>query len=117
MSIDIRPGEKPLLHSAPVTWGELAADGQSALVVRFLLERSAVTIPLSRFNRWEHSYGVPETLIIDAGAERIVVEGRDLAGVRAALDLGRLCELRVNYGAKSGGRPGPQVRRIAIEAA
>ena len=34
---------------------------------------------------------------------------------RAALDLGRLCELRVNFPRPTGARPGPQVRRITIE--
>ena len=34
--------------------------------------------------------------------------------IRAALDLGRLCELRVNFPRPTGARPGPQVRRITL---
>lgn len=117
MSIDNHPDGKPLAGAAPRSWGEFAPDGETAVVVRFLLEQSAVTIPLVQFKRWDHSFGLPETLAIQTGAERVIVEGRDLAEVRAALDLGRLCELRVNYPSKSGTRPGPQIRRIMIEAA
>jgi hypothetical protein len=59
--------------------------------------------------------GEPELLTIKADRDEIVVEGRDLTEVRAALDLGRLCELRVNFPRPTGARPGPQVRRITIE--
>jgi hypothetical protein len=59
--------------------------------------------------------GEPELLTIKTDRDEIVVEGRDLAEVRAALDLGRLCELRVNFPRPTGARPGPQVRRITIE--
>jgi len=66
--------------------------------------------------RWEHLAGRPETITISAGKERIVVEGRDLSQVHAALDLGRLSELRPNL-ARTGGQPGPRVHRITIEPA
>jgi hypothetical protein len=41
---------------------------------------------------------------IRAGKEAIVVEGRELKVVRAALDPARLCELRTN-GERSNARP------------
>lgn len=117
MSIETHPAGKPLTQAAPLNWGEVAPAGETALVLRFLVEQTAVTIPASQFKRWEHTLGLPETLTLITGSERITVEGKDLAPVRIALDLGRLCELRVNYPARSGVRPGPQIRRIAIEPA
>jgi hypothetical protein len=115
MSIETHSGGKILTHSAPPTWGEVVPDGQVAVVIRFIVGQNAVTFPISQFKRWEHTMGLPETLTLLAGNEQITIEGKELGLVRAALDLGRLCELRVNFYAKSGARPGPQIRRIAIE--
>lgn len=117
MSMDLHPGAKPLTPSPPPSWGEIAPAGETAAVMRFVLVDRVVTYPAVEFKRWEHVVGVPETLILTTATELVMVEGRELAEVRAALDLGRLCELRVNYPPKSGARPGAQVRRIAIEAA
>lgn len=117
MSIESHPGAKPLVPRPPPSWGEIASEGQTALVVRFVLVDIVVTYPADQFKRWEHVFGFPETLTIRTEKEEVIVEGRDLAEIRAALDLGRLYELRVNYPSKSGTRPGPQVRRIAIEPA
>lgn len=116
MSLDLRSGTKPLTASPPPSWGEIAPDGESAAVIRFVLVDRVVTYPSAQFKRWEHVVGVPETLILTTDKELVVVEGRELGEIRAALDLGRLCEVRINYPPKSGARPGPQVRRIAIEA-
>jgi hypothetical protein len=116
MSIEQQPGKKPLVSPPPPTWGELAPEGQTAEVVRFLLMDRIVSFPSSELKRWEHVAGAPEMLTIRAGKESIVVEGRELNVVRAALDLGRLCELRLN-GARSNARPGPQVTCITIEPA
>jgi len=115
MSIEPHPGRKLLVPPPSQTWGELTPEGEAALVVRFILAESVVTIPVHQFKRWEHVRGAPETLAVSTGEERIVIEGRELGEVRAALDLGRLCELRANYPRASGSRPGPQVRRITIE--
>lgn len=117
MSIEPHPEGKPLVAAPPPSWGEIAPAGQTATVMRFVLVDRVVTYPTEQFKRWEHVVGVPEMLTLTTGNEQVVVEGRELAEIRAALDLGRLCELRVNYPPKSGTRPGPQVRRIAIEAA
>ena len=117
MSIEPHPGKKPLVRPPPPSWGEIAPDGQTALVVRFALGDRVVTFPADEFKRWEHAAGEPELLTIRTGKEQIVIEGRELAEVRAALDLGRLCELRVNYPRSPGGRPGPRVRQITIEPA
>lgn len=115
MSIDQHPAAKPLVPPPPPSWGEIASTGEIAAVVRFVLDQRVVTFPADQFKRWEHALGVPETLTISTEKEQIVVEGRELAEIRAALDLGCLCELRANYPRASGARPGPQVRRIAIE--
>jgi len=117
MSIESHPTGKPLAPAPPPSWGEVAPVGQAASVMRFVLVDRVVTFPTDQFKRWEHVVGVPEMLTLSTGNELVVVEGRELSEIRAALDLGRLCELRVNYPPKSGTRPGPQVRRIAIEAA
>ena len=117
MSIEIFPGTKPLMRPAPPSWGEISAIGQTAVVVRFALVDRWVSFPADQFKRWEHAMGEPELLTIKTDKEEIVIEGRELAVVRAALDLGRLCELRVNFPRPTGARPGPQVRRITIETA
>jgi hypothetical protein len=114
MSIEVIAGTKPLTRPAPPNWGELSPDGDLARVVRFALVGGWVSFPADQLKRWEHTLGEPEWLTIRADREEIVVEGRDLAEVRAALDLGRLCELRVNFPRSTGARPGPQVRRITI---
>lgn len=117
MSIESHPGQKPLVPPPPPSWGEIAPAGQTALVVRFALVDRVVTFPLDQFKRWEHAAGEPELLTISTEKEEIVIEGRELAEVRAALDLGRLCEVRINYPRSSSARPGPRVLRIAIEPA
>lgn len=115
--MDVHSRIKPLLARPVLSWGELAEDGKEAFVVRFVLADRVVTYHATQLKRWEHVFGVPEMLLIRADRDEIVVEGRDLNEIRAALDLGRLCELRLNYPAKAGVRPGPQVRRITIHAA
>jgi hypothetical protein len=115
MSIDCHPTGKPLAQVVPPNWGEVAPAGELALVTRFLLETSVVTFPAGHFSRWEHARGVSESLIIWTAEEQIVVEGRDLGPIRAALDLGKLCEVRLNYVRHVGATPGPQVRRIVVE--
>lgn len=116
MSIDPTPGAKPLTPPPPPSWGEIAPAGETAAVMRFVLVDRVVSYPAVEFQRWEHVLGVPEILTLTTDKELVMVEGRELTEIRAALDLGRLCELRVNYPPKTGKRPGPQVQRIAIEA-
>ncbi len=117
MSIEIFAGAKPLVRSAPPNWGEISPVDRPAPVVRFALVDRWVSFPADQFTRWEHAIGEPELLTIKTGKEEIVIEGRELSEIRAALDLGRLCELRVNFPRPTGARPGPQVRRITIETA
>jgi len=87
------------------------------MVVRFVLADRVVTYPAAQLKRWEHLLGDQETLVIRTDRDEVVIEGRDLTPIRTALDIGRLCELRLNYSAKVGARPGPQIRRITIEGA
>ncbi len=117
MSIEQQSGKKLLVPRPPPPWGEIAPEGRTAAVVRFILPDRVVAYPHGELKRWEHAAGEPEMLTINAGKEQVVVEGRDLAAIRTALDLGRLCELRPTFNGKTGSRPGPQVRRIAIEPA
>jgi len=115
MSIDVNSGGRPLSPLSPPTWGELMPAGQVAGVIRFVLGTRSVAFPIAQLRRWEHHLGPPETLLISAGQEQLLVEGRDLAEVRAALDLGRLSELRPNYRKASELRPGPCIHAITIE--
>lgn len=117
MSIETHPGKKTIAPPAPVNWGEVIPEGQRAQVIRFVLSDRVVTYPLHELHRWEHTAGETECLTISAGKEEIVVEGHELARIRAALDLGRLVEVRVNFTRTSAGRPGPCISRIAIEPA
>ena len=115
MSIEVHPGDRPLLPPPPPTWGEIAADGKVATVLRLALPDRWVSFPVDQFKRWDHEVGEPELLTIRTEKDKIVVEGRDLAPVRVALDLGRLSELRANFPNKARPRPGPQVSRITVE--
>jgi len=114
MSIEHQPGQKPLVPSPPPTWGEVTSEDKPAPVLRFVLADRVVTFPIAELKRWEHLAGEPEVLSISVGKELIVVEGKELEAIRAALDLKRLAEIRVNY-ERTKARPGPRVRRIAIE--
>ncbi len=115
MSIENQPGQKPLVPAPPPTWGEVAAEDEKTKVVRFVMVDRVVTFLVSELKRWEHVAGEPEILTITAGREQVVIEGADLGLIRAALDLKRLGEVRVNH-ERSRSRPGPRVRRIAIES-
>ena len=114
MSIENQPGQKPLVPAPPPSWGEVTPEDEKAKVVRFVMVDRVVTFLVSELKRWEHVAGEPEVLTISAGKEQVVIEGADLAAIRAALDLKRLCEVRANH-ERSKARPGPRVRRIAIE--
>lgn len=114
MSIQHQPGQKPLVPPPPPTWGEVAAEGAATSVVRFVLADRVVTFPLSELKRWEHVVGEPEVLSISVGRDQIVIEGAELGAIRSALDRKRLIEVRANH-ERSKARPGPRVRRIAIE--
>jgi hypothetical protein len=115
MSIESHPG-KPLPSAAVApTWGEVSPQGQVALVVRFCLPDRVITIPMGEFKRWEHAPGEGEKLTLSTSREEVTIEGRELAPVRAALDLGRLCEVRANYLRAGSNRPGPRIERITIE--
>lgn len=115
MSIQHQPGQKPLVPAPPPTWGETTPDGETAQVIRFVLVDRVVTFPVAELKRWEHTVGEPEVLSISVGREQVLIEGAELGAIRAALDLKRLSEVRANH-ERSKGRPGPRVRRIAIES-
>lgn len=116
MSIEHQPGQKPLVPAPPPTWGEVTPEGEKATVVRFVLVDRVVTFPFSQLKRWEHIAGEPEILSIIAGKEQVVIEGAELGAICVAIELKRLSEVRANH-ERSKARPGPRVRRIAIETA
>ena len=115
MSIEVYPGDRPLAPPPPPTWGEIAPVGKTATVLRVALPDRWVSFPVDQFKRWDHEVGEPELLTIKTDKDKIIVEGRDLAPVRVAMDLGRLSELRTNFPNKAKPRPGPQVSRITVE--
>jgi hypothetical protein len=116
MSIEQEPGKKPLVSAPPPTWGDLVPEKRTARVVRFVLEDRMVSYPLAELKRWELVAGEPELLTITTSQEAVVIEGKDLEAVHAALDLARLEELRCNP-ERTHARPGPKVRRITIKPA
>jgi hypothetical protein len=116
MSIEQQPGKNPLVSAPPPTWGDLVLEKRTAKVVRFVLEDRMVSYPIAELKRWELVAGEPERLTIVTGRESVVVEGKELHAVHAALDLARLEELRCNH-ERTQARPGPKVRRITIEPA
>ena len=116
MSIEPHRGKRPLVPPPPPHWGEVVAADQSALVLRFALGDRTVTYPCSEFKCWEHLSGPPETLTLFTAREQIVIEGRELSLIRAALDLGRLAEVRLTF-SRQPARPGPEIERITIEPA
>jgi hypothetical protein len=85
------------------------------MVIRFLLEDRVVTFPTGQLRQWEHMLGEPEFLTVSAGGDTIVIEGSGLEAIRAALDFGRLAEVRANR--ELSGRPGPRIREITLEQA
>jgi hypothetical protein len=116
MSIEPHPGKKPLVPPPPLPWGEVVPVGETALALRFALGDRVVTYPCSEFKRWEHVNGTPETLLLATDKQEIVIEGSDLTAIRAALDLGRLAEVRLTF-SRQPTRPGPRIERITIEPA
>jgi hypothetical protein len=115
MSIEQTPSKTPAVPAPPPIWGELAPEGKPAPVVRFVLAARVVCYPTGELKRWEHIAGKPEVLLILAHKDCLKIEGRDLAGIREALDLGRCAEIRTTKNRGSADRPGPQVDRITLE--
>ncbi len=116
MSIHPHPGKDPLTPPPPRPWGRVAPEKEKSTSVRFVLPDRVVSFPVAEIKRWEHIAGNPETLLILAGREQVMVEGQHLTEVRVALDEVRLCELRMCV-EKPMVRTGPTVRRITIEPA
>lgn len=112
MSIDQPVGKPAIAPPPPPDWGEVAPEGQVAHVTRFVFTDRVVAFPGSELKRWEHTDGEPELLIIQVGKEEVIVEGRELAPIRIALDLRRLCELRTTV--VRAAQPGPKVMRMEI---
>jgi hypothetical protein len=117
MSIETKHGRRTIAPPLAPAWGELAPEGRLAATLRFVLPDRTVTFPIMEFRRWEHTPGEPETLTISTAREQVVVEGNGLDEVRAALDVIRLCELRLTYSRPHLARPGPRIARITIETA
>ena len=117
MSIEQQSGKNLLVPRPPPPWGEIAPEGQTAAVVRFILPDRVVSYPHGELKRWEHAGGEPEVLTINAGKDQVVVEARKLAAFGAPVYPGPLSYPRPTTRARAGGRPGTQVKRIAIEPA
>ena len=116
MSIAHHPGKDPLAPPAPRSWGLVLPERQVCPSVRLVLADRSISFPVSEFRRWEHVAGDPELLSILTSREVIVIEGRQLAEVRQAIDEVRLKELKIN-GSGPQLRDGPQVLRISLRKA
>ncbi|MDB6094037.1 MAG: hypothetical protein JWM32_1599 [Verrucomicrobia bacterium] len=114
MGIENPHGQRVVAPAPPPSWGEVVLDGQQVRAIRFCLADRVVTFPVTVLKKWEHLAGEPEILTLSAGNDHLVIEGVNLALVRAALDLGRLAEVRMNYD-RLHPRPGPIIRAITLE--
>lgn len=117
MSIKQHPDKDPILPPPPPAWGLLAAKGDMAAAVRFILGNRSVSFPYHTLARWEHSAGNPESLTVRAGKELITVTGRSLAVLRDALDEGMLLQIRMTPARYADVRSGTQVSSITINPA
>ena len=95
MTLKPQANKAPVLAPAPPTWGVLADSGEPATVIRFESADGAYSYPYHALTRWVLQVGEPQTLVIEAGADRVIVRGRELEVVRDALDAGRLRVLRI----------------------
>lgn len=116
MSIETQPRTRSATPSAPPPWGELTPAGERATCLRFVLSDRVVTYPIAQVSRWEHALGEPELLVISVGKEQLIVEGTGLAPILAALDVGRLVEIRAGHGGRQF-TTGPQVFALTLETA
>jgi hypothetical protein len=116
MSIKQDPSKEPLTPPAEPPWGKAEPEGKTANVVQFVLADRTVSFPVKAIKRWELVGGDPERLLITIEKELVSVEGKALGLLRDALNESRLQIVRIN-GARPSARPGPVVRRIAIESA
>lgn len=96
MTLKPQADKLPMLAPAPPTWGVLADSGEPAAVIRFECAEGAYSYPYHALTRWILQVDEPQNLIIEAGADRVIVRGRELEVVRDALDAGRLRVLRIN---------------------
>lgn len=93
--------------STPLTWGKIADEGRTAIVLRLVLVDRTITFPYSAFFRWELAVDDTEILTIHAWPQATVtVRGRNLAPLRDALDAARLEHIRAQ-GERAALRAGP----------
>lgn len=78
---------------APPLWGQLAADGSTAAVVRFVTPGRTVSIPYHVILMWALESDTQLTIRTTSGD--ICIHGLRLGIIRDALDDGRLLQLKV----------------------
>lgn len=113
---------KPQLDKTPVTlppspaWGDLAEPGEPVGVIRFECEDGAYSYPYHVLAQWVLQGSAPETLVIHAGSDRVIVRGRQLDKIRNALDSGRLQVVRCTNERYIDSEVNPVVERIEVES-
>lgn len=115
MSIKQHPDKEPVLPPAPPSWGLLAAKGDLAAAVRFIIGNRTVSYPCHALSRWELSAGNADSLVIWTGKDQVTVTGRKLAALRDALDDGVLLQVKISAARYADVRTGPMVTAITIE--
>jgi len=106
-----------LSANGAASWGRLADEGRTAVVVRVVLPDRTVSFPYHTLVRWELSVGDNETLVIQAGGTLVTVRGRHLAPLRDGLDSARLEQVRAQ-GQRAGLHAAPSepwIQGITIE--
>lgn len=94
MSLKPQSDRAAVAVTSPPKWGILAEAGDAVSSIRFECADGAYSYPYHALTRWVLQAGVPERLVIDAGADKVTVCGRGLEVVRDGLDAGRLRAIR-----------------------
>lgn len=94
MSLKAQSDRPAVVVTAPPKWGVLAEAGETVSSIRFECADGAYSYPYHTLTRWVLEAGDPERLVIDAGADKVTVCGRELVVVRDGLDAGRLRVIR-----------------------
>ncbi len=114
MSLKSHPGRAPAAAAPGLAWGVLASPGEPVSTIRFECPDGAYTYPYHTLSRWILRLGPRETLEIQAGTDRIQLEGRHLAVIRDALDAGRLRSIRLTPERYASAKPGVCVFSLRI---
>lgn len=94
MSLKSQSDRPVVVVPASPKWGIVAEPGETVNSIRFECADGAYSYPYHTLTRWILQAGEPESLVIEAGPDKVTVRGRELNVVRDELDAGRLRVVR-----------------------